>query len=182
MTKTRTKRPNLTLAGLSLLAMLVTLAALPGAASAAGPGGLDSWADGDHPGLERMHERRLERLTEMLELTDQQVEQWQQIHATYAESAPASREEMHALHERVRELASADDADATAVGELVIQAHKLREQQRAEREALHEELLSILTPDQQERFELMREMRPERGRHGRHGRGARDRGPRPGDA
>jgi len=130
-------------------------------------------AEEGRPGIEEFQQRRLERATVFLDLNDQQVEQWQTALEARGETRQGSRADVHALHEQIRDLASASQPDATAIGELVIQAHQLKAEGEAEREAFHAELMSILTPDQQARFEAMQELRPERGSRGRHGRHGR---------
>jgi len=150
------------------------------AAGAAGPredGEWGGWGADDHPRMEQFHERRLERMADVLDLSAQQIEQWQEIFASRNVKREAEGSEIHALHEQIRALASADDPDVTAIGERVIEAHRLMEAAQAEREALHAELMSILTPEQKERFEVLQELRPERGEFGHRGR--RGRRPRP---
>lgn len=140
-----------------------------GTMTIAGAGEHDSWGDkgfmGEHPRRAVPDGERMERLAAFLELTDQQVEEWQALHERRAGDAAAQREEMRALHERIRGLAEAEKPDAAAVGELVIEAHRKMTAHRAEAEALHAEVLSILTPEQQERFEAMQNLRGDR--HGR---------------
>ena len=157
---------------LGLILMVTTLAAAPAAAQDEGYRWGGAWAGGEHPGMERFHEERFERVSAFLDLTDQQLKQWQEVFAARGEAGQGSRDEIRALHEEVRAMASADKPDATAIGELVIEAHRLMAAGEAEREAFHAELMSILTPDQRERFEALQELRPERtprGGHGLHG-------------
>ncbi len=119
---------------------------------------------GEHPGVERFQAERMERVAGFLELTDQQKEEWLALHEELSAGASAHRDEMRGLHERIRGLAEAEKPDAAAVGELVIEAHRKMTAHRAEGEAVHAQVLSILTPEQQERFEAMRSLRGDRQR------------------
>jgi Spy/CpxP family protein refolding chaperone len=155
------------------LACGLAIASLADAAPDKGPRGEGGWRHcgepGEHPLMEEgFREGHLERMAGFLDLSPQQAEQWRQTMESRADGREAEFESMQNLHERIRELASADTPDATAVGELVIQAHQRMETLEAEREAFHAELESILTPEQQERFEALRELRPDRGAGGRH--------------
>ena len=170
---------------LGLMLTAVLLAVVPASAQPGwsagekgerGGGQEGGWADGERPGREGMQERRLERLTVFLDLNAEQVEQWRAAHEERAEVRQSGRAEIHGLHQQIREMTAASKPDATAIGELVIQAHQLRAAAQEEREEFHAELMAILTPEQQERFEAMQEARPERGRRGRQGRHGR-RGP-----
>lgn len=171
---------------LGLILAVAMLATAPaGAQDERGEWG-GAWAGGDHPRLERMHERRLERLTVVLDLNEQQVEQWEEAHAARLANRGSGRDEIRGLHEQIKEMTSSSKPDPTAIGELVIQAHQKMAAARAEREAFHAELMTILTPEQQERFEAIQEMRPERGRQGHRGRhdrrgGSHHGGPERGD-
>lgn len=152
----------------------LVLAVTVAAAAAAGHGSHAPWGgeDGDPALFERFHDRRLEHLAGFLDLTEQQVAQWQAVHESRRGAMEGHRESLHALHGRIDELAGAEDPDAAAVGELVIEAHRRRQAVRAEVEAVHEELMSLLTPEQRDRFEAMREPGSDhdlRGRHGRRG-------------
>ncbi|MDH3402932.1 MAG: periplasmic heavy metal sensor [Acidobacteriota bacterium] len=114
---------------------------------------------GDPARMEEHHAERFERVAAFLDLSEQQVDQWQTLHAGRVEAMQARHEELEALHERIRELAEAADPDAAAVGELVIEAHRKMAAARAEGEALHAEALALLTPEQRERFEAMQHLR-----------------------
>ena len=71
--------------------------------------------------------------------------------------------------------------DPVAVGELVIEGHRLHEQGRALREAQDKAVRKVLTPEQQAKFDAMKALRDEGGPMGgpgrRHGGGPRE--PRP---
>ena len=52
-----------------------------------------TWGHGEHPLMERFHERRLERLTGFLDLDAGQVEQWRVAIAAREEAREEAQEE-----------------------------------------------------------------------------------------
>ena len=125
----------------------------------------------------------LERLTRLLDLTAQQVEELELLHEGRESMFGADHDAIRTLFEQVDELVGADRPDAAAIGKLVIEIHQRRDAAEAAREEPHAEMSAILTPEQQERFELLQEMRPERGLRGprrHHAKGRPGRLPRPG--
>ena len=125
------------------------------------------WAHGERPGVEEHGARRMERMIGFLDLNEQQIEEWQALHEGQSEAAQGKREEMRALHTQIEELVGSDSANPATIGNLVLEAHALRGSQEAAREALHAELMAVLTPEQQGRFEAMKELHPRRGGRGR---------------
>jgi len=116
---------------------------------------------------------RMEHVIEVLDLNAQQEEEWTEAHEARQATRSPDSQDGRELQERIHELAAADSPDATAIGELVIEAHQRREAARAEHEAFQAELMEILTPEQQERFEEMQLRNRSRGP--RDGRGPRHR-------
>ncbi len=92
--------------------------------------------------IQEMKEKRLERMSKHLELSDSQISQIKSIDAKYADEEKALHEEMKAS----------------------------REANKPKREAMKEEMQAVLTPEQQKKFEEMREKHEgKRGRHGMKG-------------
>jgi Spy/CpxP family protein refolding chaperone len=149
------------------LAVAAVAAAAPGRRDQCPCGMTDG--DGDHPVLERFHEERMEHLAVFLDLTDQQVEQWRAVHESRRQAMSDRMDTMRGLHERIEDLAGAETPDAAAIGELVIEAHRLRAAAELEHQQMHEEVMALLTPEQRERFEKMRELGPMDGPRGHHG-------------
>lgn len=159
-----------------LAAALVAALALAPLASAGPPGAGPHGGHGDGPGFAAAHGhfggmmRHFERLADALDLTEEQRAEAHEILTAHREETRAARQEIRTIHETLQSTLDAGDADAQQVGELVIQAHGLRRELRSEREALHEELKKLLTPEQLEKLELLEEMKPERrGRRGPRG-------------
>jgi Spy/CpxP family protein refolding chaperone len=81
---------------------------------------------------------------------------------------------MEALHKEMREnrtlieeALESGQADPTAVGELVIAGHALRQEERRLREESKAALKSILTAEQQAKLEALEALREDRGPRGR---------------
>ena len=109
----------------------------------------------------------LPRLAFFLDLTEAQVAQAQGIfEAAQAEIQPL-REAQRALLEQLRAALEPAEPDPAAVGALVIDLHANREAIRAVLEGAIDDFEAILTPEQLERFEILREARRVFGRHGR---------------
>ena len=126
--------------------------------------------DGFGPGDERHHERRLEAMTEYLDLTEAQVYEWETLAESQRESRGASFDALRDGHEAVQELLDSEAPDATRVGQLVIDLHEQRLSIHAQRESDLEALKQILTPDQVEKLDAMmaaKEFGRERGHRGR---------------
>ena len=63
----------------------------------------------------------------------------------------------------LKELLKSGSPDPAAVGKLVIQEHKLREQGKAQREQSKQALRALLTPEQQAKFDVLQSMKRGRG-------------------
>ena len=123
----------------------------------------------------RFSERRAERLakmTEYLELSDAQVDQWQEITALHQETMRSRWERIGDLRDEFGALADQEDPNLEQIGQIALDLHREMESGRASREGLLTELETILTPDQSERLEALKTAR-ELGGERRH-RGPRD--------
>lgn len=89
--------------------------------------------------IQEMKERRLEKMTKHLELSDNQISQIKNIEAKYADEEKALHEEMKAKHEA----------------------------NKSKHEAMKEEMNAILTPEQREKFE--NRQKKHEGKRGGHG-------------
>jgi len=127
------------------------------------------WGGGEHPRMEAFGARRMERVAALLDLNEQQIQEWHLLHEGRAESMRAQHLQLRVLREQIDEAVGVETPDASAIGQLVLAAHEVRAEGKAVGEQVHSELMLLLTPEQQQHFELMRDLRPERGRRGRHG-------------
>jgi len=152
----------------------LTLALGAGAAGAQPPGPEGPGGMGPRMG-------RAEGMARFLGLSEAQKEQVRKLmegrraeHEALREQVEKNRQEM----EEALESASPVPAD---VGLLAIEGHRLREQGRALRDAQDKAMRSLLTPEQQAKFDAMKALRDEGGPMGGFGmgHGAGPRHPRP---
>jgi len=140
----------------ALLALAVpALAGQPGRPGPfRGPGG---------PGFEGLDERldqRAERLADALDLTAEQRAAFDQLRDDAMAAAEPKMERMRTAGEELRTLLEADTGDATAVGNLVLEMHRLRAELRASRQQVEQGLEALLTDAQKLALNAVRETRP----------------------
>jgi Spy/CpxP family protein refolding chaperone len=133
------------------------------------------------PGPERRGpEGRHDRFSRALDLDEAQQEKLREIRDEQRPQREALHEKMSANREALHQLLESGTADANAVGELVLEGRKLREEGKALFEAEQKKVRAILNPDQQKKFDAMQERMKER-RGGPEGFGIPgERGPRRG--
>ena len=152
----------LALVGIAVLSLAAVVVAKPG------HGGAHAMC----PMADRFVEHRFERLAEYLELTEAQRAEAEALHDRWLGDAREVHETTQASFAKIHEMAAAENPDATAIGELVIQMHRDHQAMRQAHEAWRAELVELLTPEQVEKLEAWEAARPEGmgfGRHGRHG-------------
>lgn len=116
-------------------------------------------ADSQPAGHER-HARGGQRIAEALNLTDSQKEQAKTIREKYRASSEDLRTQMRTLHEQLK---TAKDANNTAeVERLTQQRQALSAKAKETFGAQRNEFRSILTADQQAKFDQMRERHGDR--------------------
>jgi len=152
-------------AALLLLAWSST-AATP--AERRGPGG----PGGHGPGVQM-----LERAGRALQLTEQQQQQAHQLFESRRAEMDALHAQMRGAHERFEAALEAKSPDVNRVGQIAIEQHRLRQKGQALHEELSKAFQALLTPEQQQKFELLKAMREGDG-DGPH-RGPFGHGPRP---
>lgn len=148
-----------------LLSTLPLLAQPPGGRGgppAGSHGGRSSMAGGPH----------LERLSQELDLTEDQQADWQKALSAHRESLRPIFDQLQQLHGQIDTLLQSDDPDPAEVGLLVIEQHDLRSAMGEAQELLEAELAGLLTPDQLSRWEEMKQ-------EGRRGFGRRETRDRP---
>ncbi len=125
------------------------------------------------PGLERQRAHGPhDALSRMLELSESQQEKVREILDEQRPQREALHEKLSANRDALHELLESGSADASAVGELVLEGRRLHEESRGLREAEQKAIRGVLTPEQQKKFDAMKERRRERGPRGEgpHGR------------
>lgn len=172
------------LAGTAAVLALATLVALPLLAQpgpGGGPGGPGGPA-GDPQGVRGPGAFPLRALAEFLDLTEAQVEEARLLLQDLAADLRPLAEEARDLHQELVALLASESPDPAAVGALVLEIHGVRDEMKAARDELDAAFAALLTPEQLERWEILKEARRHfrgDGRHGRHGRGP---GPGPGSS
>lgn len=98
-------------------------------------------------------------LARALDLSEAQSARSRELFRQTIEQTKPLRDEMRTLRTALRrELDRAEPADAT-IGRLARDLHGLRSQLAAERKGLIEGFEALLTPQQKERFEILRDLR-----------------------
>jgi Spy/CpxP family protein refolding chaperone len=141
-----TKRISIYFIILGAVLMTLPLVAQPG-----GPGPRGAHPEEGGP--------RIEKLAELLDLTADQTEQWQALMDTQRAAARAQGEELRATREQIKDLVSAENPELEQLGQLTLDLHRGMEAMKGISEGFEEELAMILTPEQLEKFELLREAR-----------------------
>ena len=130
----------------------------------------------DRAGAREPAEARLEHMSEVLDLSDTQRQQADAILAEVHALAESEHQAMREQREQLKALLDAGSAAPAEVGELVIDLHQRRQAMRQRHDQVRSEIRSLLTPEQQEKMDLIEELRAERRehrRHTRHGQGRR---------
>jgi Spy/CpxP family protein refolding chaperone len=99
---------------------------------------------------------RHDRFSRALDLDEAQQEKVREIREEQRPQREALHEKMSANREALHQLLESGTADANAVGELVLEGRKLREEGKALFEAEQKRVRAILNPDQQKKFDAMR--------------------------
>ncbi len=91
-----------------------------------------------------------------LALTADQTTQWDALLATREQTVPPLRTQLQGIEDQVKALLAQSNPDPAAVGNLVLQAHGVREQIQAAESAYVDGFAAMLTTDQQARFGFLR--------------------------
>ena len=105
------------------------------------------------------HSRRLERITQYLDLDANQAEQWLEIIDDQQDRRTARRDQIMELRARFKETADQSSPDLEVLGQMALDIYTELEASRLERDQVKSDLDSILTPEQRERFEALQAAR-----------------------
>jgi len=97
-----------------------------------------------------------------LDLTEEQQQQGRALRQRLREDSAALREEVRGLRRQLRAELEEETPDATRVGELMIATHGQRKQLRALREQALADFEALLTAEQLEKFQDLRQALQER--------------------
>lgn len=112
-----------------------------------------------------------DRLAERLDLTADQKAAWETLRDEHRAEVEPLMTQIHEQRDQIREALDSGSANATTVGQLMIDNHQLHEQIKASREELDEAFRALLTTEQQQTLDEIKASRGERG--DRHHRGPR---------
>jgi Spy/CpxP family protein refolding chaperone len=110
------------------------------------------------------------RMAHFLQLTDEQKAQMKELHEKFREENKATIDQMKQLHQQARE--QMQNGDREGAKETRDQLRELRASMKDEHMALRDEMKSILTEEQLQKLETMKE------RRGEHCRGHKGKGPK----
>jgi hypothetical protein len=91
-----------------------------------------------------------------LALTPAQTAQWDALHATRQQTVPPLRTQLQGIEDQLKTLLAQSNPDPAAVGDLVLQAHGVREQIRAAESAYVDGFGAMLGTDQQAKLGFLR--------------------------
>ena len=137
--------------------------------------------EGDGPHSKRgargdFAEREAERMARVLQLTEDQMEEWRRLREEHEASVRPLMRQMRDITERLETQANVENPDPTVVGQLELDRRAVARQLRDARVQAHEDATRLLDHDQRIRWEALQE----NGRGGFRGFfGPGGRGPRP---
>ena len=137
------------------------LTVLGGAALALVLGAVAGSAQPPPPGERGPGMGRPDAMTRFLALSEQQQEQVRKVMDDLRPEHEALREKVEKNRDLLQQALESTNPDPVAVGELAIEGHRLREQQRSHREAQETALRDLLTAEQRVRFDAMKALREE---------------------
>lgn len=148
---------------LALAFLLATLAITPAFAK---PGRCGKASD-----IGEQHATRLEHLKESLDLTAQQEREIKEILAASKEGNETLREEKRSTRRELREMSRADTLDEARLRELVRKQSDQRADMMIAKHATRARINQVLSPEQQEQHEAVRQQRQERRGSAKHRQG-----------
>lgn len=144
--------------GLLLGLVLLSPLSLPLLAQPAfgGPGGGPHAAPGAAQQAPPFHPERIARI---LDLSEAQVEQTRGLLDELAARVQPIHEESRQLRQELEDLLAGDAPDPAAVGTRLIRIHALQDVARAARADFEAAFTALLTPEQHERWDLLKDIR-----------------------
>lgn len=93
----------------------------------------------------------------ILDLSDQQLQQLTDLRNSFQQKMRGFGDQLRTLEQKIRELLQASNPDATALGNLLIQEHNLRQQMQDASKAYHDSALALLTSTQKQKVSQIQE-------------------------
>ncbi|MBS1834983.1 MAG: Spy/CpxP family protein refolding chaperone [Acidobacteria bacterium] len=101
-------------------------------------------------------QRNFDALKSYLSLSDSQVTAIQEARKAQREQMKAEFPQLQAKHKAMQDALQSGTADATTLGNMLLDTQAARKKVQAERQAAHEQLLSTLTPDQKTKLDELK--------------------------
>lgn len=117
--------------------------------------------------MEMKHEKRLEIMAEVLDLSEVQQKQIQEIIEQECAERDGNREKMHASREQMRTLLESDTFDEAAVRSLAESEAKMKIDAFVARAKVKNQIFQLLTSEQQELAEKLKPLLHKPGKHHR---------------
>lgn len=108
------------------------------------------------------HAGQMARLKRALALTDAQVTSIGALLKAHREAVFPIRQDLRARSHELKSALDSPEPSPNAVGQLVIARHGLTNQLRALNEKLQSDISAVLTPEQRQKFEQMKDKRGSR--------------------
>ena len=137
------------------------LTVLGGAVLALGLVAVTGSAQPPPPGKRGPGMGRPDAMTRFLALSEQQQEQVRKVMDEQRPEHEALREKLEKNRDLLQQALESANPVPEAVGELAIEGHRLREQERALREAQEKAFRGLLTAEQRAKFDAMKALREE---------------------
>lgn len=142
--------------GAAVVAALALALAAPFALAQAGHKGDHGWAG--HSGFKRGgFGEPGEMMFHHLDLTDAQKAQIQQIRESHQATIAPLMEQLHAKRAEVQQLSTAATFDEATVRDRLVEAAGIEAKLIGERVRIHQEMLTVLTPDQRTKLDEMQQ-------------------------
>lgn len=97
----------------------------------------------------------LDDLKAALNLTDEQVEKLQKIQAGRLGASRQLWEDISQKQRKLNDMVNSGSSDASAVGNLMIEIHKLQKQSNPNDPSYHERAMAVLTPEQRTKLKTL---------------------------
>lgn len=110
--------------------------------------------------------RRGDVLADYLQLTDAQKSAWKSARSDFEAAVKPLHDQQRATHEQIEQMLDGGNADATAVGKLMLSIKSIGDQIKAAHDALETKLEATLTTEQKAKyqaFQAAREFLQQRG-------------------
>jgi protein CpxP len=99
--------------------------------------------------MEMKHEKQLEMMADLLDLTEAQQEQIRSIHEQERDGHEGLRQQMHDSHEQMRALLDSDTFDESAIRNLATSQASLKTEMFVSRAKVKHQVFQLLNSDQQ---------------------------------